>query len=72
MFVKPRQVVAVTTKDGTTHQIQPGTYWTMTGAYGEPWVSFTTTTGEAFTGPAHHIRRVVHDDDGEHGNMGFA
>jgi pimeloyl-ACP methyl ester carboxylesterase len=45
--------------------------FTFNGAYGEGWVSSTTTAGERLAAPRHHIAAVVYDDDGEHEDCGF-
>jgi hypothetical protein len=73
IFVKPREVVAVTlSATGATHQVEQGSYWTFTGHYGERWVSFTTATGSRLSCPAFEVSRVQYSDDGEHGDYGFA
>jgi hypothetical protein len=71
LFTRPRVVTQITTKNGDTFDVEPGSYWTMASPTGEDFVTWTTA-GERFATPAHRIRRVVRDDDGEHGDMGFA
>jgi hypothetical protein len=53
------------------YDVQDRTFFTFTGAYGEPWASWTTTTGERLAAPKHHIAAVVADHGDSDEDFGF-
>jgi hypothetical protein len=61
-------LTAVIMNDGTSYAVD--TFGQFLGWYGELWCQWTTTNGESYASPRHHIDRITYDNDTQ-GDMGF-